>query len=417
MELVEPGYAHDICSAIHPFSVVSPAYEALGLDIPWITPPVAVSHPLDGGRSAALFSDPAQTEESLGADGARWNKLIAPIARDLDEVMATFLGPRILPNPLVGGERALAIFGALPATVLARRFETEEARAMLAGLAAHSVAPLRTPFTSGVALLFAAIAQRSGWPLVAGGSERIADELIRVIESHGGEIVTGTLVTDISEFDESTVFLDTSLPAARDIARARMSPSAIISAGRFTPGPGVFKVDYTLDGPIPWTDSTSPLAGTVHVGGTLEEISAAEEEVARGEHPDKPFVLLAQQSDFDPSRAPNNKRTGWAYCHVPTGSDVDMTEAIESQVERFAPGFRQVVRIRHVRGPADFEDYNPNFIGGDIGGGRFTVRRFLPKLASPYRLGRRLYLCSAATPPGGGSHGMCGWHAAGQALR
>lgn len=416
-ELTEEGFIHDVCSAIHPFGVISPAYRALSAPLDWITPPVALAHPLDDGTAVGLHNSVAATAGQFErGDGKEWAALISPLVADLDNVVETFLAARILPNPFSKSARLMGVHGSRSSTSLADRFGSTSARALIAGLAAHAIAPLDTPFTAGIALLFAAVGNGRGWPLVRGGSQGMAKSLAAIISDNGGEIALNRMVDDVGEFGRSTVFLDVNPSAAREIARQRMDPADIVMLGRWKPGPGVFKVDYALDGPIPWTDTLSGQAGTVHLGGSFEEIADAEAAVAAGEHVERPFVIVAQQSDFDPSRAPAGKRTGWAYCHVPNGSNVDMTAAIEGQIERFAPGFTDRIINRHTTTAGGMERYNPNYVGGDIGGGEFTPGRFLPSVKNPYRVGDGLYLCSSATPPGGGTHGMCGWNAAGAFL-
>lgn len=415
--LTEPGFIHDVCSAIHPFGVVSPAYRALSMPIDWVTPPVATSHPLDDGTAVALHNSVAATAGQFeGGDSKEWAALVRPLVDDLDNVVETFLAARILPNPFSKAARIMGVHGSRSSTALADRFGSVQARALIAGLAAHAIAPLHTPFTAGIALLFAAVGNGRGWPLVRGGSQGLANSLAGIISGKGGEIVLNREVLDISEFAGSSVFLDLNPSAAREIARERMNPADIVMLGKWKPGPGVFKIDYALDGPIPWTDTLSGQAGTVHLGGTFEEIADAEAAMTAGDHVQRPFVIVAQQSDFDPSRGPAGKRTGWAYCHVPNGSDVDMTSAIEDQIERFAPGFAERIIARHTTTAVGMERYNPNYVGGDIGGGEFTPGRFLPSVKNPYRLGDGLYLCSSATPPGGGTHGMCGWNAVAASL-
>lgn len=416
-ELTERGFVHDVCSAIHPFGVISPAYQALSVPIDWVTPPVAMSHPLDDGTAVALHNNVAATAGQFeGGDAKEWAALVGPLVAGLDNVVETFLAARILPNPFSRPARVMGVHGSRSAATLAERFESTRARALIAGLAAHSIAPLDTPFTAGIALLFAAVGNGRGWPLVRGGSQGLANSLAGIINDNGGEIALNREVLDLSEFAGSSVFLDVNPSAAREIARQRMDPADIVMLGRWKPGSGVFKIDYALDGPIPWTDTLSGQAGTVHLGGTFEEIADAEAAVAAGEHVERPFVIVAQQSDFDTLRAPSGKRTGWAYCHVPNGSNVDMAPAIESQIERFAPGFAERIISRHKTTAQGMEGYNPNYVGGDIGGGEFTPGRFLPSVKSPYRVGDGLYLCSSSTPPGGGTHGMCGWNAAGASL-
>jgi phytoene dehydrogenase-like protein len=311
----------------------------------------------------------------------------------------------------------VAALGGLPASMLAGRFDGEEARALIAGLAAHAIAPFSSLATSGVGLMLGVIGHVMGWPLSRGGSSAITGALARRLAELGGSIETGRMVESIDELPGDVFLLDVMPPAALEIAADRLTPSSRRRLERWEPGPGVFKVDWALDGPIPWADSLSGQAGTVHVGGSYEEVEAAEQAVFDGEHPERPFVLLAQQSLFDPTRAPEGKHTAWGYSHVPNGSTVDMTTAIEAQVERFAPGFKDLILHRSTRDPAGFEAHNPNLIGGDIGGGGFGLGKVLQMgNRRPYTLGGGVYLCSAAAPPGAGVHGMCGYHAARAAL-
>jgi phytoene dehydrogenase-like protein len=309
-----------------------------------------------------------------------------------------------------------------PAAGLARRlFKTERARAALAGMAAHALVPLEQPLTAAVGLFFAASVHGVGWPAARGGSTRIAEALGRHLRSVGGEIVTGQAVGSLAELPPNDVVLfDLSPRQILDIAAERLSPHETRRLSRFRYGNAVFKIDYALDGPVPWKADACQRAGTLHLGGKLEEVEAAERDVAAGRHPQRPFVLVAQQSLFDATRAPPGKQTLWAYCHVPHGSDVDMTDALEAQLERFAPGFRDLVLSRHVGFPADLERHDANYIGGDIAGGSAGGLQMLfrPTLSiDPYRLGRDLYICSASSPPGPGVHGMCGWWAARSALK
>ena len=416
-ELTLPGFLHDVCSAIHPFGIASPAYKELGIDIDWVLPPVAMSHPLDDGRVGALYNTTSETAAHMSrSDGERWMELVSPMVEDIDSLMAEFLGPRIFPNPLSRSERRMTLTGMRSAESLARTFESEEVRGMIAGLAAHSIAPLDSILTGGVALLFAAVGNSYGWPLVRGGSQGIANALAETITNHGGEIMLDVELDSLKGFESIPVFLDVMPPAALEIGGSRVAPLSRSRLRRWKPGPGVFKVDFALSSPIPWSDPVSSNAGTVHVGGTLDEVVTAEAAVARGDHPDKPFVLVAQQSNFDSSRAPNGQSTAWAYCHVPNGSTTDMTGALESQIERFAPGFTSTILERHARTANGFDSYNPNYVGGDIAGGRFGLHRYIPSPTNPYRIGKDLYLCSSSTPPGGGTHGLCGWHASGSAI-
>jgi phytoene dehydrogenase-like protein len=425
-ELTLPGYRHDVCSAIHPLAAGSPAFEPLRLDergLELVHPELALAHPLDGGRAAVLDRSWDATLGSLGPDAGAWRRSFAPLAGHWDA-----LRTELLSGPLVHTPRhpiALARFGlaglAPAATYARRRFRGQHARALFAGLAAHSILPLGHVATSAFARLLGVTALTEGWPAIRGGSQRLAVALADDLRAHGGEVVTGVRVRRWEELPPApAVLFDTSPAIALEIARDRMPGRVVRALERFRPGPGVFKLDYALSEPVPWTAEGPRRSGTVHVGGTLDEIAAAEAEVGRGRHPERPFVLVAQQSLFDDTRAPAGRHTLWAYCHVPNGSTVDMTDAIERQIERFAPGFRDVVLARHSMGPADLERHNPNEAGGDIGGGSLARLQVVsrPRVApDPYRLGPGLYLCSASTPPGAGVHGACGAAAARRALR
>lgn len=416
-ELTLPGFRHDVCSAIHPSGFASPFFSEIGLEIDWIQPPVPFSHPLDGGRVAALHRSVEETADHLGEDRARYQRLVGPLADSLAELIEVVLSPMTLNPPHKARFARLALIGGLPASLSARRFDTEEARALLAGVAAHAIAPFSALATTGVGLVLGVIGHVMGWPLARGGSQAITDALAQRLTALGGSIETGRTASTVADLPGKTHLLDVMPPAATSIASDRISPSVARRLSRWKPGPGVFKVDWALDGPVPWADPLSGRAGTVHVGGRLEEIEAAERTVFRGGHPERPFVLLAQQSLFDPSRAPEGKHTLWGYCHVPNGSTVDMTDAIESQIERFAPGFKDIILARSTRDSVEYQSHNPNLVGGDIGGGQYGIRKVL-QLGNrrPYHLGRGVYLCSSATPPGAGVHGMCGFHAARAAL-
>ncbi len=418
-ELTLPGFRHDVCSAIHPFAVASPFFRDLGLDVEWVHPEVPVAHPLPGGDAGILQGDVAATAARFGPDADRYRRILEPLVERAGEVMDDFLRPLPLLPAHPGSFVRLAARGALPASMLASGFSSARARALLAGLAAHAIAPLTSPLTGGVALLFAVAGHAWGWPLVKGGSQRIAEALARRVLEAGGTIETGHTISSLGELPAArTVILDVMPEAALRIGGDRV---AAVARRRLTwrrSGIAVFKLDWALDGPIPWTDEWSRRAGTVHVGGTWEEVAAAEDLVHAGSHPERPFVLAAQQSVFDPTRAPESKHTAWAYCHVPAGSDVDMTERIEAQMERFAPGFRDLILARHTMDSGAFEAHNPNYVGGDIAGGGFGMRRvFQLGSTAPYRLGDGLFLCSSATPPGAGVHGMCGYYAARAALK
>jgi phytoene dehydrogenase-like protein len=422
-ELTLPGFMHDVCSAIHPMGAASPFFTRLPLaqhGLTWIYPDVDVAHPLDDGTAVAMVRSIDDTAAGLGVDGPLYRKIVAPLAARYPELLADTLGPltKIPGNPLL-----LARFGlraALPSSRLG--FDGERTRALIAGLAAHSFLPLNAPLTSSFVLMFAAAAHSSGWPLARGGSQKIADALAGTLRSLGGEVAPGERVENIEQFrDVRAILFDTSTWTLEKIAGDRLPPKYRKSLREFRRGPGVFKLDYALSAPIPWRAPECRRAGTVHVGGRFDEIAASEAAVARGAHPEKPFVLVAQQSVFDPSRAPPGKHTLWAYCHVPNGSTLDMSERIEKQIERFAPGFRDVILHRSVMACADVEARNANCAGGDIAGGAYDGMQFFarPVMAKdPYATpADELYLCSSSTPPGAGVHGMCGFHAAQSALR
>ena len=418
--LTLPGFVHDVCSAVHPLGAASPFFRSLPLAVDWIVPEIAVAHPLPGG-AAFLTRSMDDSAAALGPDdAAHYRKIIAPLVEQFDATLADALQPiaRVPRHPL-----QLARFGlraALPSSRLG--FEGERARALIAGMAAHSFLPLDAPFTSSFALIFAAAAHAKGWPVARGGSQAIAEALAADLRAHGGEIVCGDRVESLERFaDAQAILFDTSAAALEKIAGDRLPSGYRRKLREFRRGPGVFKLDYALREPVPWTAPECRKAGTVHVGGTFEEVAASEAAVSRGEHPERPFVLVAQQSLFDPTRAPAGKHTLWAYCHVPNGSREDMTARIEAQIERFAPGFREVVLQRAARGCADIERDNPNCAGGDIGGGAYDGLQFFARpvlAADPYATpARDLYLCSSSTPPGAGVHGMCGANAAASALK
>lgn len=410
-ELTLPGFKHDVCSTIHPSAAASPFFNEIELEVDWVQPPVPFTHPLDDGRAVALHRSVAETAVGLGKDGARYERLMGPIVDDIDKMVDVALGPvTLLPEHKAAFAR-LAVLGGMPAAVIARGFSTEPAKALLAGISAHAIAPFHSLATAAVGLMLGAIGHSHGWPVAKGGSQTIASALAARFAALGGEIEVGWRITNLDEVPADMVFLDVMPPHAQQIASGRMSASATRSLSRWKPGPGIFKVDWALDGPIPWADPLSGNAATVHLGGRYAEVAAAERAVFRGEHPRRPFVLLAQQSLFDDTRAPEGKHTAWSYCHVPNGSSIDMTEPIERQVERFAPGFRDLIVERHTTTAVEYGNYNHNYIGGDIGGGAYRLRKVLQiGEKSPYQLGDGVYLCSSATPPGAGVHGMCGYH-------
>lgn len=417
-ELTLPGFVHDVCSAIHPMAVASPFLRSLDLNVEWIHPAIPLVHPIGDGRAGVLFRDVAETAGRFGDNSSRYERVLGPLVEAADAVVEDFLGPMTLVPRNPSTFIRLASRGALPASTLASGFSSPEARGLLAGLAAHAIAPFNSPLTGGVALLFAVTAHAFGWPMARGGSQTISEALAKLVVDGGGEIETGRRITSLRELpDARTVLLDVMPPAAARIGEDVIPARQSRRLRDWKPGPAVFKVDWALDGPIPWADEWSPQAGTVHVGGTWEEVSAAEDTVHSGGHPERPLVLVAQQSRFDPTRTPEGKHTAWGYCHVPPGSNVDMTTAIEAQIERFAPGFRDLILARHTFDAAGYETYNPNYVDGDIAGGGFGIRKvFQLGATAPYRIGENVYLCSAATPPGAGVHGMCGYYAARAAL-
>jgi phytoene dehydrogenase-like protein len=423
-ELTLPGFQHDVCSAVHPLLLASPFFQRVtlsALQIELRFPEVEFAHPLEGGRAVAVLRSVDETAATLGSDGDKYVRLMNPLVDDYRSLMIDVLGPLKIPrHPL-----ALARFGLRAirsAEGLARRFETAEARALFAGAAAHSMLPLGNSPTAGVSILLTLLAHAVGWPVVRGGSQRIAEGMARHLESLGGSIVTGTPVSALADVPKArAVLFDVTPRQALAIAGDELPDGYRKKLERYRYGPGVFKIDWALGEGVPWTAETARSAGTVHVGGTFEEIAASEAAINSGAHSPAPYVLVAQQSVCDDSRAPAGKQTLWAYCHVPSGSTEDMTEAIESQIERFAPGFRDVVLERATRNAHDVEQHNGNYVGGDINGGVQDLRQhfFRPVVRfSPYTTPNdRLFICSSSSPPGGGVHGMCGYHAARAALK
>lgn len=423
-ELTLPGFKHDVCSAIHPMGALSPAFRELELEkhgLEWVETSAPLAHPLPEDEAGLLRYQLEETARELGPDAHQWRSLCAPFLRD----PAAFFGEILRPIRVPTRPALMARFGlhALrSAEALARRFETAQARALFIGCAAHSILPLHLAGTASFGLVLALAGHAIGWPCARGGSGKIAEALAGALRAAGGEIRTGAPVRSLKDLPPArAVLFDLSPRQVARIAANELPPSYIGALERFEPGPGVFKIDWALNGPIPWKDARCNLAATVHVGGSAQEIIRSEAQVGRGEVPESPFVLVAQQSLFDATRAPEGKHTGWAYCHVPGGCETDMTDAIEKQIERFAPGFRDRILARHTRGPRGYEEYNENFIGGDIGGGANTLMQFIfrPVMRwNPYATPNpRFFLCSSSTPPGGGVHGMCGYWAARSALR
>lgn len=423
--LVGEGYVNDLGSAIHPLGRASPFLKTLDLErhgLRWITPPAAVGHPLDHGRAAIAWNDLDRTVADLGADGPAYRQMAEPLIARFDDLLDLSLHPllRIPRHPFFAARFGLQ--AVLPATVLARqRFSTDAGQALFAGHAGHSVLPLSAPLTSSFGLMFAATPHVVGWPFPQGGSASLAAAMVAELRSLGGEVECGRPVESMADLPpaDTVIFALTPIQVLR-ITGSHLPARYRRSLAGFRYGPAVFKLDHALDGPIPWADERLHQTATVHVGGTLAEIAEAESAVARGHHPDRPFLILAQQSLFDDTRAPEGRHTCWVYCHVPNGSTVDMTEKIEAQIERFAPGFRDRITSRHKTDSVALEGWNRSLVGGDIGGGSLSGLQLLarPRLSlDPYATpDPRLYIGSASTPPGGGVHGMAGHNAARSAL-
>lgn len=424
VEATLPGFLHDHCSGVHPLGAASPLFRELDLDahgLEWVHAEVAAAHPLDDGRAAALYRSVDQTAEGMGRDARAWRKVVGWVAEHWDAFADVWLSPmlRFPRHPLLlarFGPRAL-----LPVTTVAKRaFDDEPARAALAGFAAHSILPLDHLLTGAAGIIFNAAGHAVGMPVARGGSQGIADALASFIRSKGGEIRTGSPVASVDDVPSTrAVLFDLTPRQVLAIAGDRLSSRDRRAFRRYKYGNGSFKLDYALSEPVPWKADACRDAGTVHVGGTIDDIATSEGEVAAGRHPDRPFVLTSQPTICDPTRAPAGKHVLWAYCHVPAGSTEDMTDRVEQQLERFAPGFRDVVLARSVTGPADLERHNANMIGGDIAGGYTGGLQifFRPRISlDPWRVGRDVYLCSQSTPPGVGVHGMCGFYAAKSAL-
>lgn len=424
-ELTLPGFRHDVCSAVHPLAAGSPFLSDLGLErygLELVAPAVDAAHPLDDGTAVTLSRSLGDTAATLGPDGAQYARVLGPLVRSWPELAKMILGPLRIPrHPLLATQFGLA--GALSATAMANTlFSDVRARSLIAGMAAHAMRPLSAPITAGFALVLLALGHAVGWPVVRGGSQQLAAAMRAQLEFLGGQVQTGCEVRSLREVaDASVVLFDVSPRQLVWICGEELPRRYRSALGRYRYGPGVFKLDYALAGPVPWRAPECAKAGTVHLGGTFEEIAASELAVSRGSHSQRPYVLVAQQSMVDATRAPAGKHTLWAYCHVPNGSEFDMTGAIENQIERFAPGFRELVLARSARGPTQLEAENPNYIGGDINCGLASLRQTLvrPVLrVSPYSTPNpRIFLCSSATPPGGGVHGMCGYHAAHAVMR
>lgn len=423
-ELTLPGYIHDVCSAIHPMAAGSPFFKTLPLKehgLEFINPAIAAAHPFDGGTSAVLHKSVEETARLLGEDKASYLKLLKPLVTSWPKIINDVLAPLHFPKHPVD----MASFGLnalTSASYLVKKFRGKEARGLWAGMAAHSIQPLSNITTSAIGLALLASGHTGGWPIPRGGSMKIAEALASYFISIGGKIQTNFYVRSLKQLPSShAVLFDITPKQLLQIAGHTFSPLYKWQLERYQYGMGVFKIDWALAEPIPFAAIDCRDAGTIHLGNTFEEIAASEQLTSEGKHPEYPFVLLAQQSLFDGSRAPAGKHTAWAYCHVPNGSQVDMTGAIERQVERFAPGFKDRILAKHVMNTRQIEEYNQNYIGGDINGGIINVQQLFTRPAlrfSPYRTSAMgMYICSSSTPPGGGVHGMCGFHAAKRALK
>ncbi len=423
-ELLVPGVLHDICSAVMPFGTASPLFQSLDLaahGLTWAWADLELAHPIDGGRAGVLKRSLDETADGFGDDARAWRRSFAAAVRNYPDLTREVFRPvlHVPRHPLTMMRFGL---GALvPATLFAKRFKNDETRGLFAGVAAHSFQPLNRPLTSAAALMFVGAAHTTGWPVAVGGSQAVTDALASMLRAAGGTIETGVTVKSLDELPPHRVaLLDVAPTAAMTIVGDKMPARVRRAFGRWKYGPASFKVDFVVEGGVPWANEACGRAGTVHCGGTVDEIAAAEHASYHGRMPERPYVLVGQQYLADPSRSKGDLHPIWSYAHVPHGYTGDATEALLDQIERFAPGLRdRIVAITH-RSPADFEAYNPNYVGGDIASGENGPRQLLlrPRLAAdPYRINDEVYLCSQATPPGAGVHGMCGANAAASALK
>jgi phytoene dehydrogenase-like protein len=427
-ELTLPGFVHDVCSSIHPLGLASPFFRELELDVAWVHPDAPAAHPLDDGGAVLLERDLDATAAGLGGDAGAYRALVGPLVAGWEEVESTLIGPHpVSPAAVRRLFRRLGPRGAIRAardavsaarSLVEARFREERTRTWFAGHCAHSILPLERRPSAGFGLALTVLGHVVGWGFPRGGAHRLADALVERLHALGGEVRTNSRIDRLPDAD--IVLADTSPRELVRLAHGRLPSRYERTLLGFRHGPGTFKVDWALAGPIPWLAEACRRAGTVHLGGSLEEISRSEWGAWSGMPTNRPFVLLGQPTLFDPTRAPPGKHVAWAYCHVPNGSSVDMTEPIEAQIERFAPGFRELVEARHARDPDEFEKHNRNLVGGDLNGGAMDLGQLFFRPARrvvPYRTPLRgVYLCSSSTPPGGGVHGMCGYSAARVAL-
>jgi phytoene dehydrogenase-like protein len=421
-ELTLPGFAHDVCSTVHPLLAASPFFTETPLaGLSLKTPEVAFAHPLDGGQVAGVMGSVDQTASTLGTDARAYRRLLGALVKNTDAIVSSVLAPLLTPPPHPLAMARFGLRGLWPVTMLARRFDAPPARALLAGLGAHSMRPLSAPGTGAFALLLGVLAHAVGWPVVEGGSARITDAMVLELERLGGEVHTSRWIVDLEQLPRAKItLLDVAPSHLLELAGQRLPERYGKALRHFKYGPGIFKMDWALDGPVPWEAEICRSAPTLHVGGTFEEIARSEAGVAGGRHSEQPFCIAVQPCVADPTRAPQGRHTFYAYCHVPAGSSVDMSQRIEAQIERFAPGFRDRILARNSISAVETEHHNPNYVGGDINSGAATLRQtvFRPTVSlRPYRTPLQgVYLCSSSTPPGGGVHGMCGQGAARTAL-
>ncbi|HWV64260.1 NAD(P)/FAD-dependent oxidoreductase [Chitinophaga sp.] len=422
-ELTLPGFYHDVCSAVHPMAIGSPFFSRLPLadfGLQFVYSPLEAAHPFDDGTAAFLARSLDETADALGADGKTYRHLVKPVADHWEAIAEDSLGPFSFPkHPFLMARFGLNALRS--AAAIANRFSTKKARGLWAGMTAHSIQPLTNVASAAIGIVLSAVGHRHGWPVPKGGSQAIGRALAGYFVSLGGEIQTGVRVSSLSQLpSHRAVVFDLTPKQLLTIAGDRFTPGYSKQLARYRYGPGVFKMDWALSGPIPFTAPECRQAATVHLGGTFEEIALSEQQAYSGIISQAPYVLVSQQSLFD-ERAPAGKHTAWAYCHVPNGAGADMTDIIERQIERFAPGFRDLILAKHTMNAQQMELYNPNYVGGDINGGIIDIRQLYTRPAcriSPYRTSAKgIYICSSATPPGGGVHGMCGYHAANAVLK
>jgi phytoene dehydrogenase-like protein len=420
-ELTLPGFIHDVCAAVLPLSLNSPFFASLPLNqygVEWIHSPVSLTHPLDHGKTALVHRSIQNTALALGTDGPAYHNLFSRLSEDWELIKQDVLGPLPVPprHPIASARFGMKAL--LSSTSLAKKlFRDQPAQAIFAGMAAHSIMPLEAPATSAFGLVTNLLAHTVGWPLVKGGTQNLSNALAAYLLSLGGEIITNYRAKQISELPHSrAVMFDTSPHAMLEIAGEDLPVGYQEQIRRYRYGPGVFKMDFALDAPIPWKNPDNCLSAAVHIGGSMEEIAFSERTIWNGEHAERPYIILAQPTLYDPTRAPTGKHTVWAYCHVPNGSTLDRSEVVENQIERFAPGFRERILAKHSYTAQQMEMYNANYVGGDINCGIQDLKQLftrpVPRL-SPYTTpAKNIFLCSSATPPGGGVHGMCGYFAA-----